>query len=240
MSQECPTVVGVALNGRVVPNPCTVVRNNPHPGRGTVLVLGTPRGGTSVVAGICHLLGVPMGADIDSSNVEDRTFQRVLASPQVVRDSTVYFAEAAKRAPLVGVKNPTIIDHLAKFYAVIPDPILVVVSRDVYATAQREESNGSDFMQGLRAAVRRKYAILDFVAAVSAPLVVVSYERLITQPEAAIETLSRFILGAVDADLVGRAAALVRPHVDMPNDVDFVFERTLLSVGALIDQRTVA
>jgi len=137
------------------------------------------------------------------------------------------------------MKNPTIIDHLAKFYAAIPDPILVV-SRDVYAMAQCEEVSGSDLIKGLREAVRRRYAILDFVAAVSAPLVVVSYERLITQPEAAIETLSRFILGDIDGDLVGRAAPLVRSHADMPNDVDFVIERMLLNVGALGDQRTVA
>ena len=240
MSQKCPTLVGKSMTERVIPNPCTVVRDNSHPGQGTVLVLGTPRGGTSVVAGICHLLGVSMGADIDRSNVEDRAFRHALMSRDIAHSAGAYFTEAARRAPIVGVKNPTIIDHLRSFYSAIPHPILVVVSRDVYTTAQREECSGANFVSGLREVIRRKYAILDFVETVSDPLLVVSYERLLAEPAAAVTALSEFMLGRVDATLVRRAASLVRPHADMPNDVDFIAERIAVDQVGLRDQPAVA
>lgn len=208
-----------------VPNPCSVVRGNAHPGRGTVLVLGTPRGGTSVVAGICHMLGVPMGIDIDESNMEDREFRRILAGGDVRTGAREYFTRARHRRSLVGVKSPVVIDRLGEFYSAVTEPVLVVVSRDVYATAQREECSGQEFFASLREVIRRKFAVLDFVEETDAPLLVVSYERLLQDPDRAVGSLALFITGSHDQDLVGRTAALVRPHVDMPREVNFVRAR---------------
>jgi len=205
-----------------VPNPCSVVRANAHPGRGTVLVLGTPRGGTSVVAGICHMLGVPMGLDIDESNMEDREFRRTLVANDLRTSAERYFRHLHRRHDLVGVKSPVVIDRLGEFFDVIPEPVLIVVSRDVYATAQREAVSGNEFFSSLREVIRRKFAVLDFVEAASAPLLVVSYERLMQDPDHAVESIARFITGSVDPELVRRTRRLVRPHADMPHDADFV------------------
>ena len=210
---------------KLVPNPCSVVRENPHPGQGTVLVLGTPRGGTSAVAGICHVLGVPMGVDLDRSNVEDRLFHEMLASSEITHSMQSYFADVTAEKQLVGVKNPVMIDRLPEFYGCIPNPLLVVVSRDVFATAQREECSGEMFITGLRAAIRRKYAILEFVESVKDPLIVVSYERLLSDPGAAAEALCQFIHGQINPRLIELVSTLVRPNADMPDDVDFVEAR---------------
>jgi hypothetical protein len=210
---------------RIIPDPCTVVRTNPHPGRGSVLVLGTPRGGTSVVAGISHMLGVPMGIDIDPSNMEDRAFRALVTGPACAEQSAAFFAELHHGHRLAGVKDPTAIDWLPSVYHTVPDPVLVVVSRDVYAVAQREEACGSQFLDALHGAIRRKYAVLDFVERVADPLIVVSYERLMDDPRHAVESLARFLLGGIDRELVDRIVPLVRPHTDMPNDVNFVAAR---------------
>ena len=225
MSQALLCAVDENVIPKLVPNPCSVVRENPHPGQGMVLVLGTPRGGTSVVAGICHVLGVPMGVNLDRSNVEDRLFHDMLASSEIMHLVQSYVADVTSEKQLVGVKNPAMIDRLAEFYGCIPNPLLVVVSRDVFATAQREECSGEAFMTGLRAAIRRKYAILEFVESVEDPLIVVSYERLLSDPGAATEALSQFIHGQANPRLIELAATLVRPNADMPNDVDFVEAR---------------
>jgi len=208
-----------------IPNPCKVVRANPHPGRGTVLVLGTPRGGTSVVAGICHLLGVPMGRDIDPSNMEDRAFRQLCTvTPADVR-AVSFFAELRRGNRIVGVKDPAVIDWLPQLYHVVPEPVLVVVSRDVYAAAQREEVAGSEFFEALESTIRRKYAILELVRAVTDPLIVVSYERLMQNPQRAVESLSTFLGMEPDGELVERIVARVNPHADMPYDVNFVTAR---------------
>ena len=209
----------------LVPSPCSVIRENEHPGNGTVLVLGTPRGGTSVVAGICQMLGVPMGRDIDRSNIEDRRFRATLAAPDLASATAEYFTERTVGGSLNGVKNPVMIDRLAEYYAVIPRPILVVVTRDVLATAQREEVSGHELLGSLSSAVRRKYAIFEFVESVPDPLIFVSYERLVADPRAAVVALSSFLLGSVNEQLVAQTSCLVRPNCDMPFDVDFVLER---------------
>ncbi|MGA1331871.1 MAG: hypothetical protein ACO31D_01820, partial [Ilumatobacteraceae bacterium] len=101
----------------------------------------------------------------------------------------------------------------------------VLVSRDVYATAQREECAGFDFFRSLEEAVRRKYALLDFVKPLDSPLIVLSYERLLVDPLPAVRSLARFLLGDVDERLLPRAADLVRPHADMPYEVNFLAAR---------------
>jgi len=223
-------VSGVGENGsgvgkKLIPNPCSVVRENPHHGRGTVLVLGTPRGGTSVVSGICHMLGVPMGLEIDRSNMEDLRFRTLLNSEHRSELAPAYFQELHQLGPIVGAKDPVAIDHLTDVYPRIPLPILVVVSRDVYATAQREVVEGHEFFEILRTTVRRKYAVLDFISTVNDPLIVVSYERLMQDPLAAVRSIARFLIGAVPERLLRLTATLVQPHADMPHDVDFVAER---------------
>jgi hypothetical protein len=222
MSQRGRVGVFDGVTDELVPHPCSVVRENTHPGQGTVLVLGTPRGGTSVVAGICHMLGVQMGLDIDPSNMEDRTFQRSRASAEPRAAVARYFAELAAQRSLVGVKDPTMIDDLHTYWEAIPDPVLVVVSRDVYATAQREQVSGVGFFEGLEAAIRRKYEIHTFVKQVDAPLLIVSYERLLQDPRCAVEGLATFLVNHASSDRISAVTELIKPHARMPEEVDFV------------------
>ena len=216
---------GGAMGKKRIPNPCSVVRENPHPGHGTVLVLGTPRGGTSVVSGICHMLGVPMGVEIDRSNMEDLRFRGLLKSESRAELASVYLRELQALGQIVGAKDPVAIDHLSEVYPRIPQPILVVVSRDVYASTQREVAEGHEFWEILRATIRRKYSVLDFISTVDDPLIVVSYERLMQDPVAAVQSLARFLVGAVPERLVRLTAGMVQPHADMPHDIDFVAAR---------------
>jgi hypothetical protein len=208
-----------------IPNPCSVVRENWHHGRGTVLVLGTPRGGTSVVAGICHMLGVPMGLEIDRSNMEDLRFRSLLNSEHRSELAPAYFQELHQLGRIVGAKDPVAIDHLRDVYGAITQPILIVASRDVYASTQREVAEGHEFFEMLRATIRRKYAVLDFISTVDDPLIVVSYERLMQDPVAAVQSLARFLVGAVPERLVRLTAEMVQPNADMPLDIDFVAAR---------------
>jgi hypothetical protein len=213
------------VNQKRIPGPCSVVRDNPHPGQGTVVVLGTPRGGTSVVAGICHHLGARMGLDIDRSNMEDVRFRSILRSENRVQLAREYLEQLHQLGPLVGAKDPSAIDHLAEVYPLIPSPILVVVSRDVYASAQREVVEGHEFFEILRTTIRRKYAILDFVESVNDPVILVTYERMMQQPLSAVRSLARFVVGDAPDRLINLTARLVQPHADMPHEVDFVASR---------------
>jgi hypothetical protein len=208
-----------------IPDACSVVRANPHPGRGTVLVLGTPRGGTSVVAGICHMLGVSMGLDIDPSNMEDTGFRALRCDPERVRKGSEFFRALKSGNVIAGVKDPALADWIEECYPLVPEPVLVLVSRDVYATAQREESSSSALFASLHEVIRRKYKLLEFVEPLDSPLIVLSYERLLNDPARAVMSLAQFLVGGVNDELVAHIAKLVRPHADMPNELNFVAAR---------------
>jgi hypothetical protein len=210
---------------KVVPGPCSVLRENSHPGQGTVIVLGTPRGGTSVVAGICHMLGVNMGISIDSSNIEDVDFQALITNGYDKKVAKKYFRRLRSKNKIAGVKNPRIIDHIEDIYPLIKQPKFVVVSRDEVATAQREDVEGHDFLVALEEASRMKRAILDFVNSVVDPVILISYERLLQNPYSAILSIASFLGCEAPSDLVQKTSLLVKANSDMPNEVDFVAER---------------
>ncbi len=210
---------------KIVPGPCSVLRNNSHPGQGTVIVLGTPRGGTSVVAGICHMLGVDMGISIDSSNIEDVDFQALITKGYDKKVAKKYFRRLRSKNKIAGIKNPLMIYHIKDIYPLIDQPIFVVVSRDEVATAQREDVEGYEFHVALEEVRRMKSAILDFVNSVVEPVILISYERLLQNSRSAILSISSFLGCEAPNDLVQKTSLLVKANCDMPNEVDFVAER---------------
>jgi hypothetical protein len=164
----------------------------------TICVLGAPRGGTSMIAGILRKLGVVMGDDIDEANNEDRSF---LAHGGCVRFSSNREEPRRRRAILpmrrswcaVGTPNTTYGGGR------IRNPVFIFITRDPGAIAQRERIEE-------RVALRRRLlayiniaadaytSIAAFVAQRARPTLLVSYERALRAPLA---------LGHAIADFVG-------------------------------------
>ena len=207
------------------PRPLRVLVPNPHPGTGTVVVVGQPRGGTSVIAGLCHLIGATMGADIDPSNMEDRTFLGILSAP----DRQLALKQAVKTldrlGPFRGFKDPLVIEYLDDLLLLLENPILVFVLRDVVAIAERESIEGSEFLLALATSDARRRKKIDLLTTGSLngiPHCVISYERALAEPQTAFSQLSDFLAGATDAGLRSAARRLVVPNARMPEDINFV------------------
>jgi len=172
------------------------------------------------------MLGVPMGLSIDNSNIEDRYFRDLLLSSNLKILADKFFCELCRDNPLVGLKNPRVIEYIEEFYSTIPRPILVVVSRDEIATAQREEVEGHDFLESLQNIRLLKKKIFQFIECATDPTILISYERLLQDPESTVRSLAKFIVGDVPIDLLKKTSEMVRPNADMPHDIDFVAERS--------------
>jgi hypothetical protein len=82
--------------------------------------------------------------------------------------------------------------------------------------------SGVGFFEGLEAAIRRKYEIHTFVKQVDAPLLIVSYERLLQDPRCAVEGLATFLVNHASSDRISAVTELIKPHARMPEEVDFV------------------
>jgi hypothetical protein len=166
-----------------------------------------------------------MGADIDPSNMEDRTFLGILSAP----DRQLALKQAVKTldrlGPFRGFKDPLVIEYLDDLLLLLENPILVFVLRDVVAIAERESIEGSDFLLALATSDARRRKKIDLLTTGSLngiPHCVISYERALAEPQTAFSQLSDFLAGATDAGLRSAARRLVVPNTRMPEDINFV------------------
>jgi hypothetical protein len=178
----------------------------------TICVLGAPRGGTSMIAGILRKLGVVMGDDIDEANNEDRSFlahggvREIFIEPGRAEEKARYLAHAAELVrgrnaehDVWGWKDPLAAFYMGDLNPHIRNPVFIFITRDPGAIAQRERIEE-------RVALRRRLlayiniaadaytSIAAFVAQRARPTLLVSYERALRAPLA---------LGHAIADFVG-------------------------------------
>lgn len=203
----------------------------------TVIVLGTFRGGTSMVAQLLRELGVFMGEefappDHEYDNVEDWEFQEVLHREDLLikenittADFSAYEIRAlreliAKRNSqhaLWGWKYPgTVIWCLhASLAANLRNPHFMTVFRDPLAVFQHEVDKKCIEPAGLRGQQGRSFRwiglqnqrLIEHVVQSDAPHLLISYERAMTGDEAVKQAL-------VDSLISFLQPALINPQRD--------------------------
>lgn len=189
-------------------------------------MLGVPRGGTSVVAGLMRIAGLPMGEFIDETNQEDLEFLHIGCELRTHHGSNMddsNWVDARQRFRNLhdlrvaqhqawGFKDPTLIDYLSDVIPYIKNPRFVCVLRDPVAIAMREEMAGNSFDASLRLTVARQSKIVAIVESCDFPALFVSYEKLLLRPWETFRVISRFITGAVDDSLQKTVARYVVPE----------------------------
>lgn len=176
----------------------------------TVIVLGVARGGTSMVAGALHHLGVSMGEKL-STVYEDVALSEAIEQHRM-EDITSLIAHKNERYELWGWKRPSAINYILAWEGRFRHPYYIVVFRDLFAIANRNRiSMLSDVTDSMRHAVRQFNLILDFVEKAKEPTLLVSYEKAMDDPRYFIHTLSNFV-GLDDKNAIDRAIAFIEPN----------------------------
>ncbi|MFN7003517.1 MAG: sulfotransferase [Roseinatronobacter sp.] len=180
----------------------------------TIVCFGTPRGGTSMVAGAIAGLGIFMGPDLPS-NVEDPMF-----NPDV--DKGLSFDAFKARLPQVidernaahqvwGWKYPRAARYLEDALPKLRNPHLVLVYRDpVPATIRSKPENDRETYRELRRRLRMEMDNLLLAQKTKCPALMVSYERACTNPEGFIAQLADFLQVTPPEDL-GPLLAFMEP-----------------------------
>jgi hypothetical protein len=167
------------------------------PASRTIVVLGAPRGGTSLVAGALRLAGVFMGDDIDQANNEDRAFNLHGGNLSIItqNEGRSRFLDHVRRT--IAQRNATRAvwgwkDPLAALYIsdILPDlvnPRLILVTRDPTAAVMRERIEAAAALEDSEEAAlyvnKAQQALLLYQTALSvietscAPTFFVSYEK---------------------------------------------------------------
>lgn len=171
--------------------PCyqVLIQADHVPREKTLVVLGCPKGGTSMVSGTLHRLAVHMGDYLDEK-YEDADFHPSLPIEKIKNA----IKERNKEYLLWGWKRPNTIKYLRSVFSLLRNPHLVIVYRNPLSVAQSSTSRQ-----------RKKFTQHDINIAVdhyreihqtlkqlkSCPRMACSYEGV-------LENREKFILALVD------------------------------------------
>jgi hypothetical protein len=160
----------------------------------TVIVSGVGRSGTSMTAAVIRALGVPMGKT-HSPLVEDEDFQHALLYFNYnLLDQLIETRN--QESPRWGFKFASLQNHLLPpQFAKFRNPLLIVVMRDPVAVACRATLSDPEIAGGAEAffnVAKQTQDMMAFVAKAPCPALLVSYEKFLSFPDHAIDTIAAF------------------------------------------------
>ena len=169
------------------------IGDNCRPGeQTTIVVVGVPRSGTSMIASVLKQFGVHLGDEIDTSVFEDRTIAKAVDSGDMEAFRTIVEDYNASHR-IWGFKRPKAFSHLDEILKVLRNPRIVVTMRDCVAIAVRNsKSVYHDEVGGIRRAAQATLAAIDALGDVTCPMLMVSYEKAITNPKTFARQLASF------------------------------------------------
>jgi len=171
----------------------------------TVICFGTPRGGTSMVAGTIVGLGVFMGENL-LQNIEDPMFNqdtdKMLSRDAFKARLPSVIAERNNAHKIWGWKFPLAHAYLDEIISEIRNPHFVIVLRDpVPATLRANLDEDQLALQEMLRRTRWTIKNLELANRIQAPTLMVSYERASKNPEGLILQLADFMQLAVPDDI---------------------------------------
>jgi hypothetical protein len=179
----------------------------------TVICGGVPRGGTSMVAGAIHGLGVSMGSNLPD-NIEDPLFNIDVATRSGLKrgafltkvNETVAQRTADKKS--WGWKFPRVSSYLWDVIDGVENPHLVMVLRDAVPAGlraapqiQKDKNYSKTILKHLNGQLREAQVNMDMISALRLPTLIVSYERSTRSPEVFVSELASFLGVALPSDL---------------------------------------
>jgi hypothetical protein len=154
----------------------------------TVIVFGMTRGGTSMVAGAVRGFGYYLGEGL-LVNLEDRDF--VYRTDEHMKET---IARRNRDHSLWGWKFPMAVEYLDRLLPFVRNPILVIVTRDLTATAcAMTRWDGRDPSGALSEAIIQSQRNLTFAIRHRLPTLYVSYEKAGLKPDLFLTELGRFL-----------------------------------------------
>lgn len=153
----------------------------------TLVVLGTPRGGTTMVAGIAQRCGIDIGQNLPD-NLED---------PDFVEQEQDHMLSAILERNLTksvwGWKFPRAAAYIPKIQSHLVNPHYIIVWRDIYSASRRRVVKGEDQIAALNWAQSVQEQNLRLIDKLNGPALMVSYARAVSEPAAIANDICEFV-----------------------------------------------
>jgi hypothetical protein len=185
---------------------CRILRPGSLEREKTLVVLGSPRGGTSMLAGLLRELGIHMGDRIDRHNHEDQAFLS-----EDVEQIRAAISQRNAEHPVWGWKVPDSIRYLPEIESQLRNPHYLAVFRNPLAVAASMHRYSADMSleSGLKRALEYFHLIEAFIARSRDPVLLVDYEAALAEPIALVGSLGAFLGLELGEEAINEAAAFV-------------------------------
>jgi hypothetical protein len=173
-------------------NPGIVVLNDAPPTEtATIIVVGVPRSGTSMIAAVLDRLGLFLGERADQAVFEDIDIAAALEhDPTSLADIVARYNAAH---PIWGFKRPLAFQKIAQSLHNFRNPRLIMTFRDPLAIALRDTiSSNAPLLAAIESSTALTARMARFAQTVPAPVLMVSYEKALADPCRLIESIIRF------------------------------------------------
>jgi hypothetical protein len=163
-------------------------RNVPH----TVVVLGPPRSGTSMLAGMLRMLDIYMGA-CNERNHEDPCFNKRVGVSSIRKKIT----ENNSKYCVWGWKEPSTHTYFHQITDSIRNPLIIASYRNILgAVASKIKRSGEVSSEGLIKSYTRHYMqIAELIDTLQAPTLYIDHEKALHAPDDVAERLSTLLTG---------------------------------------------
>jgi hypothetical protein len=191
-----------------------------------IVVIGTARGGTSLVAGALHHLGVFTGEKSNPPVFEDVLLSEAFENNEL--DTAKDIVERYSNGhDIWGWKRPGALNYLDKVEQIIPNPFYIFIFKDIFAIANRNSiSMQADLGKGLNNALADYSKIVEFVTKTDKPVMLVSAEKALQNKEDFVNALVEMNKDIKDFSSNAEQAV----NFIMPNPKDYL-DKTRITKG---------
>lgn len=175
----------------------------------TVVVLGPPRSGTSMVAGILRLLGIYMG-QCNVKNHEDSRFNQ----KESIESIRALIHENNENFPIWGWKEPSTHKYWEEVEDVVRKPYFIGVYRNILSSAasKLKHTGTADLLSMPRSIATHYQKISTLMMKPEIPCLFVNYDEVISDPVELAGFLSLRLQGkALEDDMAERIALFCAP-----------------------------
>ncbi len=177
-----------------------------------VVVVGPARGGTSLVAGVLHHLGVFMGDLAAGPTFEDPKISHCFES--LNKESAKKLIQEYSACHTVWAwKRPSSINYLGLVDELFEKPMYIFIFKDVLSISQRNAiSMLEDVSTGIKLAHNEYGKSIDFIAENECYALLVSYEKALAYPSAYVDQVIDFCNLKVTVSQRNDAISFITPN----------------------------
>ncbi len=181
-----------------------------HPQK-TIVIVGVARGGTSIVAGALHHLGLFLGDEVRAPVFEDIRLSIAFENRSKEAFSEV-ISDYNQRYMIWGWKRPSSLNHLPYVAESIRNPYFIFLFKDIFSIANRNAiSMKMGIKVGLQQAIDGYSKIVQFIAETAHPALLVSSDKVIRHREVLIDALCQFASIKASSKQRDEALAFISP-----------------------------